>query len=134
MQASFGQSMAASSTVWSPQTGTVRPAKAPRSFWACFPISVRIYAILTLGLLSLGIGIAVHFMSDAVVGRHETEVRMLAGLSEQARMVERDVLRLRLAASRFSDAPETASEEFAAARGYRGHRGDGPQPDGGCRR
>ncbi|GAB3131145.1 methyl-accepting chemotaxis protein [Novispirillum itersonii] len=91
-----------------------------QSFWARFPIAVRIYLIFGLGMLGLIGGGAVHFISDAAQDSLRIRSTVMASLATATREAQRHIVGMELAVTRFTQAPDQArkdfSEELATAR------------------
>ncbi|SIT01109.1 methyl-accepting chemotaxis protein [Insolitispirillum peregrinum] len=96
----------------SPSPDILSPSSAPA--WRKVPIALRIYALVALGLLSLALGVLVHFLSDGYATLYAQRVTHGQALSQQSRTIASEVLRLRLAAGQVSHDPEAARQAFQA--------------------
>lgn len=83
------------------------------SFWARFPIAVRIYLIFGLGMLGLIGGGAVHFISDAAQESLRTRSAVMASLATATREAQRHIVGMELAVTRFVQAPDQARKDFS---------------------
>ncbi len=82
-------------------------------FLSRFPIAARIYCLVALGLLSLAGGMTVHFLSDARVAQAVERMQQAQSLAAKSGLINDEVLRLKLAATEFSNTPDASSTLFA---------------------
>lgn len=98
-----------------PPLARTRPPRdgGSQSFWARFPIAVRIYLIFGLGMLGLLGGGAVHFISEAAQDSLRTRSAVMASLATATREAQRHIVGMELALTRFEQSPEQARKNFA---------------------